>query len=122
VRRKLTATTTYIAPSSILPKSGEPLRLLDIDPTELARQLSVLESNQYNAITPIECLARAWDKTSDNDGIKATITTTNKIGSWVVGLVLENQDLYLRKAIIKHFIVVAEVSCVSPSWLYLAPS
>jgi son of sevenless-like protein len=103
---------TYVAPPSILPKSGEPLWLLDVDPTELARQLSLLESRQFNAIKPVECLARVWDEPSDNDGIKATITTTNKIGSWVVSLVLEKEDLRLRRAVIKRFILVAEASCV----------
>lgn len=98
------------APPSILPKPGKRLKLLDIEPLELARQLTLLESKQYNAIKPIECLARARDEPAENDSIKTIITTTNKIASWVAFSVLEKDDARRRSAIIRHFIQVAEVS------------
>jgi hypothetical protein len=101
------------APPSILPKPGKRLKLLDIEPLELARQLTLLESKQYNAIKPIECLARARDEPAENDSIKTIITTTNKIASWVAYSVLEKEDTRRRGSIIRHFIQVAEVSYFS---------
>ncbi|CAE6415553.1 unnamed protein product [Rhizoctonia solani] len=106
--RKYTVTTISAAPPSLLPKSGKRLKLLDIDPLELARQLTLLESKQYNAIKPIECLARARDEPAENDSIKTIITTTNKIASWVAFSVLEKDEPRRRGNTIKHFIHVAE--------------
>ncbi|CAE6412129.1 unnamed protein product [Rhizoctonia solani] len=106
--RKYTVTTLATAPPSMLPKLGKRLKLLDIDPLELARQLTLLESKQYNAIKPIECLARARDEPAENDSIKTIITTTNKIASWVAFSVLEKDEPRRRGNTIKHFIHVAE--------------
>ncbi|QRV77634.1 cell division control protein 25 [Ceratobasidium sp. AG-Ba] len=106
--RKLTVTTREPPPPSLLPRSGKRLKLLDIDSTELARQLTILESRQYNAIKPIECLARARDEPAENDSIKTIITTTNKIAGWVAYSVLDKEDARRRAAIIKQFINVAE--------------
>ncbi|CAE6443839.1 unnamed protein product [Rhizoctonia solani] len=106
--RKYTVTTLSTAPPSMLPKPGKRLKLLDIDPLELARQLTLLESKQYNAIKPIECLARARDEPAENDSIKTIITTTNKIASWVAFSVLDKDEPRRRGNIIKHFIHVAE--------------
>ncbi|EUC63459.1 cell division control protein, partial [Rhizoctonia solani AG-3 Rhs1AP] len=106
--RKYTITTLSTAPPSMLPKPGKRLKLLDIDPLELARQLTLLESKQYNAIKPIECLARARDEPAENDSIKTIIATTNKIASWVAFSVLEKDEPRRRGNTIKHFIHVAE--------------
>jgi hypothetical protein len=114
IGRKYTVTTLTPAPPSLIPKSNKKLKLLDIDPLELARQLTLLESKQYNAIKPIECLARARDEPAENDSIKAIITTTNKIASWVAFSVLEKEEPRRRGNTIKHFIHVAEVSVWAP--------
>ncbi|ELU38983.1 cell division control protein Cdc25 [Rhizoctonia solani AG-1 IA] len=106
--RKYTVTTTSAVPTPLVPKSGKRLKLLDIDPLELARQLTLLESKQYNAIKPIECLARARDEPAENDSIKTIITTTNKIASWVAFSVLDKDEPRRRGNTIKHFIHVAE--------------
>ncbi|KAH7336924.1 ras guanine nucleotide exchange factor domain-containing protein, partial [Rhizoctonia solani] len=108
VGRKYTVTNMSNAPPSILPKQGKRLKLLDIEPLELARQLTLLESKQYNAIKPIECLARARDEPAENDSIKTIITTTNKIASWVAASVLDKDEPRRRGNTIKHFIHVAE--------------
>ncbi|CAE6472373.1 unnamed protein product [Rhizoctonia solani] len=108
VGRKYTVTNMANAPPSILPKQGKQLKLLDIEPLELARQLTLLESKQYNAIKPIECLARARDEPAENDSIKTIITTTNKIASWVAFSVLNKDEPRRRGNTIKHFIHVAE--------------
>ncbi|CAE7227536.1 unnamed protein product [Rhizoctonia solani] len=104
IGRKYTVTNLSAAPPSMLPKQGKRLKLLDIDALELARQLTLLESKQYNAIKAIECLARARDEPAENDSIKTIITTTNKIASWVAFSVLDKDEPRRRGNIIKHFI------------------
>lgn len=35
---------------------------MDLDPTEVARQLTLIDSNLYRAIKPQECLGQPWNK------------------------------------------------------------
>lgn len=98
------------APQPILPKSRR-IKFLDIDATEMARQLTLLESKLYNKIKPMECLGKAWSK-PDSDvhakGIKDTISTSNKITGWVAEAILVQDDLKKRAAWIKQFIAIAD--------------
>lgn len=67
-------------PSSIIPKNPKKLKLLDIEPLELARQLTVKESDLYRKIRPMECLQRAREQRSDNmDNIATVIQTSNRV-------------------------------------------
>jgi len=50
------------APTPILPKSLKKVCLTEIDPLELARQITDIEANLYRAIQPKECLNQAWNK------------------------------------------------------------
>lgn len=98
------------APPPILPKSRK-IKFLDIDPIEMARQLTLLDSNLYNKIKPVECLNKAWSK-PDSDihakGIKDTISTSNRITGWVAEAILVQDDLKKRAAWIKQFIAIAD--------------
>lgn len=49
-------------PAPIVPRSGRKLKFLDIDPLELARQLTIIESRLFTSIGPVECLTKAWPK------------------------------------------------------------
>jgi len=76
----LVNTPTAAPPSSILPKSNKKLKLLDIDPLELARQLTILESSLYQKIMPIECLTRSREQKQENpDNISNSIQTSNRV-------------------------------------------
>jgi son of sevenless-like protein len=67
-------------PSSIIPKNPKKLKLLDIEALELARQLTVKESDLYRKIRPLECLQRAREQKSDNmDNIATVIQTSNRV-------------------------------------------
>ena len=73
-------------PASILPKNIKKLKFLDIDPLEIARQLTIIESRLYNKIQPVECLDKAWSKESKEEGgdniavnIKAMIVNSNQV-------------------------------------------
>lgn len=85
--RRLTS-VTGMPPAPHIPKSnlGKGPRLLDINPIELARQLTLYEAQLYQKIRPIECLHKAWsqtDKPESGANIKAMILTSNKV-SFVV--------------------------------------
>lgn len=57
------------------------LRLLDIEPLQLAKQLTLIESELYLKITPAECLAHGKDSAEAGrvDNIKTIISTANKV-------------------------------------------
>jgi son of sevenless-like protein len=74
-------TTNQIpAPTPIIAKGGKKLKLLDIDPLELARQLTIMESRMYQRIKPIEALKRARAQKMDVvDNIGVVIQTSNRV-------------------------------------------
>lgn len=77
-------TTLSNAPPSITPKvaSGKALQLADINPVELARQMTLLEFQLYNRIRPVDCLNKAWSRTDRPEAganIKAMILTSNRV-------------------------------------------
>lgn len=58
---------------------------MDVDPLELARQLTILESQLYQKIRPMECLLRSREqKTDHNDNIARVIQTSNRVGNTLV--------------------------------------
>ncbi|CAA7261462.1 unnamed protein product [Cyclocybe aegerita] len=96
-------------PPPIIPKSGKKLKLLDIDPLELARQLTIMESQLYQRIKPMECLQRAREQKTDNvDNITTVIQTSNRIADWVAESILSKEDSRRRAQIVKHLIGVAD--------------
>ncbi len=122
-----TQTNMGAPPSSIIPKNPKKLKLLDIEPLELARQLTVKESDLYRKIRPLECLQRAREQRSDNmDNIATVIQTSNRvrtliffrqfdmlmlaqIADWVAEAILNKDDFRKRGNIVKHLITVADV-------------
>lgn len=110
-----------------MPKTNKRVKfLLDVDPLELARQLTIVESQLYQRIRPIECLSRSREqKTDHNDNIARVIQTSNrvcshlgihtraniphKIANWVADAVLVHDDSRKRAAVLKQFISIADV-------------
>lgn len=67
-------------PAPIMPKTNKKLKLLDVDPLELARQLTIMESLLYQKIKPMECLQRSREqKTEHVDNITTVIQTSNRV-------------------------------------------
>jgi son of sevenless len=78
--RKMTPNIPQNAPPSIIPKaSNRKMKLLDIDPLEIARQLTLKESELFCKIRAMECLARAKEEQGDNDSIRLIISMSNKV-------------------------------------------
>jgi son of sevenless len=67
-------------PAPLMPKTSKKLKLLDIEPLEMARQLTIMESQLYQRIRPMECLQRAREqRMENNDNITVVIQTSNRV-------------------------------------------
>lgn len=77
---KMVTAPQGVPPPPLVPKSNKKLKLLDIEPLELARQLTIMESQLYQRIRPMECLQRAREQRTENiDNITVVIQTSNKV-------------------------------------------
>jgi son of sevenless-like protein len=114
--KRLVLTLNTQSPQPILPKHMKKLKFLDIDPTEFARQLTIIESRLYGKIRPTECLNKTWQKKlapGEPDpaaNVKALILHSNQLTNWVAQMILTQQDVRRRVIVIKHFVNVADVS------------
>ncbi|KAG0338682.1 hypothetical protein BG004_007120 [Podila humilis] len=111
--RKMVLNLSTQAPQSIIPRNLKRIRFMDLDPLELARQLTIMEANFYNRIRPGECMGKAWmstdpDEASKAANIKKLIETSNMYANWVNEIVLSEPDIKKRAAILKHLIAVAD--------------
>jgi son of sevenless-like protein len=115
--KRLVPTQSTAAPQPIIPKNMKKLKFLDIDPTEFARQLTIIESRLYSKIRPTECLNKTWQKKVGPDepepasNVKALILHSNQLTNWVAEMILTQGDVKKRVVVIKHFVNVADVSC-----------
>lgn len=107
-------------PPPIMPKNMKKLKFLDIDATEFARQLTIIESRLYGKIKPTECLNKTWQKKVGPDepepapNVKALILHSNQLTNWVAEMILTQSDVKKRVIVIKHFVAVADVSIQGP--------
>ncbi|KAJ6584771.1 ras guanine nucleotide exchange factor domain-containing protein [Mycena capillaripes] len=106
---KMVTAPQGVPPPPLVPKSSKKLKLLDIEPLELARQLTIMESQLYQRIRPMECLQRAREQRTENiDNITVVIQTSNKIALWVAESILSKEDSRRRAGAVKHLISVAD--------------
>ncbi|MCJ1395917.1 hypothetical protein MMC18_008803 [Xylographa bjoerkii] len=113
-KRMVPTINTANTPQPIMPKNMKKLKFLDIDVTEFARQLTIIESRLYGKIKPTECLNKTWQKKLDKDepepapNVKALILHSNQLTNWVAEMILTQADVKKRVVVIKHFISVAD--------------
>lgn len=91
-------------------KSGGPNpTILELDPLELARQLTIKETRIFRSIMPKELLGSEWTKRSASNApnIIAMITLSTNLTKLVTDTVLQNKDITKRAATIKHWIKIA---------------
>jgi son of sevenless len=117
--RRMIQTLNQNTPTPIMPKNMKKLKFLDIDVTEFARQLTIIESRIYGKIKPTECLNKTWQKKVGEGEpepapqVKALIFHSNQMTNWVAEMILAQMDVKKRVVVIKHFVNVADVSCAS---------
>lgn len=84
--QKVFTVTRQNAPPPVLPKKlpndGKELKLLDVHPVEIARQVTIQQMALYKNIRVIDCLDKAWsgDDASLDNNIKRMIYYVNKVG------------------------------------------
>jgi son of sevenless len=114
--KRLVLTLSQSTPQPIMPKNMKKLKFLDIDVTEFARQLTIVESKLYGKIRPTECLNNTWQKKVGDDdpepapNVKALILHSNQLTNWVAEMILTQLEAKKRVVVIKHFVHVADVS------------
>ncbi|KAI1154971.1 ras guanine nucleotide exchange factor domain-containing protein [Nemania diffusa] len=112
--KRLIQTLANNIPTPIMPKNMKKLKFLDIDVTEFARQLTVIESKLYAKIKPSECLNKTWQKkVTDGEAepapnVKALILHSNQMTNWVAEMILMQMDVKKRVVVIRHFVSVAD--------------
>ncbi|KAG1148339.1 hypothetical protein G6F37_004035 [Rhizopus arrhizus] len=99
-------------PEPIVPKNMTNVTLLDTDPIEMARQLSILDFKLYSSIRSIECLGKAWSRDGIHGSIavniKKSIKYCNRLTAWVTESILSHEEPKKRATIIKHWVQVAD--------------
>ncbi|KAL0488773.1 Ras guanine nucleotide exchange factor A, partial [Acrasis kona] len=87
------------------------LSIHDIDEEEIARQMTLIESDMFRAIEPQELLNLAWDKVKLRNRAPNLIRIINhqqQIGTWVASLICEGMIPYDRKHQFKRMILLCE--------------
>lgn len=108
--KKLIITQQVETPDPILPRNLKKFRLLDVDPIEMARQLTIMDFKMYSSIKPVECLDKAWSRDSNNlaANIQTSIDYCNQVTTWVSDEILSQSEVKKRSTLIKYWVNVAE--------------
>ncbi|KAJ7688223.1 ras guanine nucleotide exchange factor domain-containing protein [Mycena olivaceomarginata] len=109
IEQKGSGTGIEVVTPPLVLQSSKELKPLDIDPVELARQLTIMESQLYCRIRPLEWLQQAHGKATEN-GPRITyfIQNINKIQFWVAGCILSEENLPQRAKAVEHAINMAD--------------
>ena len=83
--------------------------ILEFDPLELARQLTIKEMNIFCSISPEELLGSEWTKRSGSNAVnvRAMSTLSTDLSNLVADTILQYDDAKKRAVIIKHWIKIA---------------
>ncbi|VDB85607.1 unnamed protein product [Peniophora sp. CBMAI 1063] len=109
--RSRSTTSRDPQPTPIFPRTKKTLKLLDLSPLEIARQLTIIEGSLFLKIKGSEFFKmRSHELQQDlkESNITAMIETTFKITHWVADAVLKPETAHERAFIITHFIRVAD--------------
>eukprot|EP01122_Echinamoeba_exundans_P011045 TRINITY_DN4269_c0_g1_i1.p1 TRINITY_DN4269_c0_g1~~TRINITY_DN4269_c0_g1_i1.p1 ORF type:complete len:1857 (-),score=321.81 TRINITY_DN4269_c0_g1_i1:1141-6711(-) len=95
---------------SIKYKTPQPPRLIDLEPEEIARQLTLDTSLIYSKVKPVEFFDCAWAKPKLQHlapNVLALIDRFNFYAQWVVSEIVSERRLKARKQVFTKFIRVA---------------
>ncbi|TAQ85924.1 hypothetical protein B7494_g5752 [Chlorociboria aeruginascens] len=84
--------------------------ILEFDPLELARQLTIKEMNIFCSIMPEELLGSEWTKRSGSNAVnvRAMSTLSTDLSNLVADTILQYDDVKKRAVVIKHWIKIAQ--------------
>jgi hypothetical protein len=89
--------------------TGSGVSMLDFDPLELARQITLKESSIFCSILPEELLATEWNKRTGSlaVNVRAMSTLSTDLANLVADSVLQLEEPKRRAALIKHWVKIA---------------
>ena len=101
------------APQPIIPKMnlglGELNYMVDMDPLELARQITILDHELFSKIQSSELVGQKWSKEKTKHlcpNVMVCINRFNAVASFVQSIVLEVAEASIRAAMIGKFIEI----------------
>lgn len=113
VRTRKMATQEVISPVAVdIPELGNRVSLMDLDPAEIARQLTIYTSTIFRAIKPQEFFDCAWSKTKLQHlapNVMEMISRFNYISSWVATELCSELQLRVRRT---KFVKIVRVATV----------
>ncbi|KAH8823670.1 kinase-like domain-containing protein [Flagelloscypha sp. PMI_526] len=84
------------------------LKLLDINPLDLAQHLTILESTLFRSVSTEELLQKAMDGFTERpESVSNIVRTSNQIAEWVSTSILKRTEPKARAVVIRHWISVA---------------
>ena len=107
---ELNINSRQVPPKPIIPTQLNPT-FFDIHPQELARQLTIIETQLFRAIRPQECIGLAWSKKNAKEkapNILKMINRFNIVSNWAVSEILKQDTEDKRIMALNQFIEVAE--------------
>jgi len=112
--RQAPAPANPTAPPPRIPANlfSSTLTLMDIDPIEIANQLTLMTFSHYAKIQTFELLDTAWTKPKlrhRSPNVIAMIRIFDHISTWVIDNILSAQTIKLRKEVVHYFIVIADM-------------
>lgn len=89
--------------------TGAPVSILDFNPLELARQITIKESSIFCSILPEELLATEWNKQTGSlaVNVRAMSTLSTDLANLVADSILSLEEPKKRAVLIKHWVKIA---------------
>eukprot|EP00727_Mastigamoeba_balamuthi_P001078 m51a1_g10968 putative mis5 protein (1716) ;mRNA; r:253454-262202 len=95
------------APAPVLPAQGMPINFEEMEPVEVARQLTLIEFDIFHSIKPKEFLGLSWsrrDKETKSPNILQMVNRFNLVSGWITVLVVREQNPRRRTAVVRKAI------------------
>jgi son of sevenless-like protein len=86
-----------------------PFDILQWSALEIARQMTIIESELFNAVEPKECFGLAWSKENKEDLAPNLVALSNRfqqVTLWIVNTILSERDLKKRQSVLLKWIEI----------------